>query len=64
MSTNVPPTIWQDTQGLNEYTGEGIDYVVSNTNVYLVDPSSTYIVDTGVVTTMIPATVWSEDDSI
>lgn len=64
MATNVPVTTWQDTQGVYEFTGEGVDYIADTTGALLVDPSLTYIVDTGVSATLIPDTVWREDDSI
>ncbi len=63
MSTNVPISIWRDTNGLVEYSNEGANYVTDTADFYLVDPDGFYITDTGVVATLIPDTRWSEDDS-
>jgi hypothetical protein len=64
MPTNVPVTIYRDTDGLAEYSNVGASYIVDPSDTFLVDPSDTYIVDTGVVQSRIPATVWEEDDSL
>lgn len=64
MSVNAPATIWQDTQGLTEFSNTSPFNIVDSLGVFLVDPSAVFIVDTGVIATGIPATVWTEDDSI
>lgn len=64
MSINVPATIWQPTQGNSEFSGTDADYIVDIAGLYLVDPSGVFIVDTGVIETPIPATIWTEDDSL
>lgn len=64
MSVNTPATEWRATSGLVDYSSEDFSYIVDTTGTFLVDPSGTFIVDTGVIATTIPATVWSEDDSI
>lgn len=63
MSTDVPVTVWRDTNGLSEYSNEGANNIVDTLGNYLVDPSGNFIVDTGVVQTLIPSTIWEEDDS-
>jgi len=64
MSVDTPQTVWRDTNGLTEYGSDGPNYVIDTTDFYLVDPSGFYITDTGVTATLIPGTVWSEDDSV
>ncbi len=64
MSTDVPVSIWQPTQGNTEFDNTGVYYIVDTTGTFLVDPSGTFVVDTGVTATPIPATVWIGDDSI
>lgn len=64
MATNVPVSVWRDTDGLSEYTNEGAYYIDDTAGFYLTDPSGFYIVDTGVIATLIPDTVWEEDDSL
>lgn len=64
MSTNVPQTVWRDTNGLTEYSGGAIRYIVDTLGAFLVDPSATFIIDTGVIADLIPATVWEENDSV
>lgn len=63
MATNVPATVWQPTDGNSEYSFTGVDFIVDPSGAFLVDTSSAFIVDTGVTATLIPATVWIEDDS-
>lgn len=63
MSTDVPVTVWQSTDGLSEFSSGGVNNIVDTDGNYLVDPSDNYIVDTGVIETRIPATIWEEDDS-
>lgn len=64
MAVDVPVTVWRDTDGLSEYSNTGVNYIVDTADFYLVDPSGYYIVDTGVSRTLIPDTIWEEDDSI
>jgi len=64
MAVDVPQTAWRDQNGLTEYGSDAPNYIVDTTDFYLVDPSGFYIVDTGVTATLIPATVWEEDDSV
>lgn len=64
MAVNVPTTQWRDTSGLTEYSSSGVYNIVDTTATFLVDPSGVFIVDTGVLATLIPSTVWVEDDSI
>lgn len=64
MATNVPVSVWRDTDGLSEYSSTGVYDIDDPSGVFLVDPSGVNIVDTGVLATMIPASVWKEDDSI
>lgn len=64
MAVNVPQTVWQDTQGITDFSNTGINNIVDTLEVFLVDPSGIFIVDTGVTAISIPATIWSEDDSI
>lgn len=64
MSTNVPVTTWRDTNGLTEYSNGGIFNIDDNLSQLLIDPSGTFIVDTGVLANLIPASVWEEDNSI
>ncbi len=42
MATNIPATEWRPTDGLSEYIGEDIKYIVDNTSTFLVDPSGTF----------------------
>jgi len=64
MSVGVPVTIYRDQSGLTEYTSEGANYIVDTTDTFLVDTNGDNIVDTGVLATLIPQTVWTEDNSI
>lgn len=63
MATDVPVTIWRDTDGLSEYSNEGANDIVDTLDNNLVDINGNNIVDTGVVRTRIPSTEWVEDDS-
>lgn len=63
MSTNVPVTVWRNTDGLGEFTGADVQEIVDINDVNLVDIDGVYVVDTGVIFTQIPATIWEEDDS-
>ncbi len=64
MSVNVPATIWHDQSGLVEYGSDGPNDIVDTADEHLVDTAGIQIVDTGVTATLIPATVWQEDDSL
>lgn len=63
MSVNTPVSVWRDTQGLSEYSNSGVYNIVDTTATFLVDPSGVFIVDTGVLATIIPSTIWSENES-
>lgn len=63
MPTNVPVTVWQPTDGLSDFSSSGGTFNIDDPSaVFLVDPSGIFIVDTGVTQTIIPGTVWSEND--
>lgn len=64
MATDVPQTVWQPTDGLSEFGNETPNNIVDNLSNYLVDPSGNFIVDTGVIQTLIPSTIWEENDAI
>lgn len=64
MPVDVPQTVWRNTDGLTEYSNGGVYNIDDPSDVYLVDPSGVFIVDTGVVASLIPASVWAEDDSV
>lgn len=64
MSVNVPVTVYRDTSGLTEYSGEGVNNIVDTLGNFLVDTGGNQIVDTGVVATLIPSTIWEEDNSL
>lgn len=64
MSTGVPATVWQPTDGLSDFSSQGANDIVDTLGNHLVDPSGSQIVDTGVIQTFIPSTVWAEDDSL
>lgn len=64
MATNEPQTIWQDTNGLTEFSSDGPNYIVDMADFYLVDTAGFYVTDTGVTANLIPSTVWVTDDSL
>lgn len=64
MSTDVPVSIWRDTDGLTDYSSGDVSYIVDTLGINLVDTAGIGIVDTGVVATLIPSTIWEEDDSV
>ena len=64
MATNVPVTIWRDTNGLTEYSSEGANDIADPLGNHLVDVLNNQIVDTGVTATPLPATVWTENDAL
>lgn len=64
MPTNVPQTEWRATNGLVDYDSEDPNNIVDINGNFLVDPFGNYVVDTGVIATTIPATVWEEDDGV
>lgn len=59
-----PDTQWRPQDGLSEFSNTGVNNIVDNLGVFLVDPSGVFIVDTGVSETLIPGTEWTEDDSL
>lgn len=59
-----PVTIWAPTNGLSEFNGGDQFYIDDPSDFYLVDTTGAYITDTGVTQTLIPATVWTEDNSV
>ena len=61
--TSPPATIWRATNGLSEFSGESANNIVDTNGDFLVDPSLVFIVDTGVLESLIPRTVWEEDGS-
>lgn len=58
------PSIWRPTNGLSEFGNRSADNIVDPSGVFLVDPSGVFIIDTGVTETLIPSTIWEENDSI
>lgn len=64
MAVDVPVTVWRNTNGLSEFSDDGPNDIVDTLSNNLVDTLGNQVVDTGVVDTLIPATVWEEDDSI
>lgn len=64
MSTGVPATQWRDTNGLTEFSSDGVSNIIDTLGVFLDDPSGVFVVDTGVIATLIPGTQWVQDDSI
>lgn len=64
MATNVPQTVWQPTDGNSDFLGGGVYNIDDASGVFLDDPDGVFIVDTGVLENLIPATVWTEDDSL
>lgn len=64
MAVDVPVTVWQPTDGNSEFTDTGVNYIVDTADFYLVDTTGFYIVDTGVTQTLIPSTVWVENDGV
>lgn len=63
MSTNVPATIWQGGDG-TEYANTGVNNIADTAGELFVDTVGIEVVDTGVTVTPVPASIWSEDDSI
>jgi len=64
MPTNLPVTVWRNTNGLTEFSSGGVNDIVDTLSNNLVDTLGNQIVDTGVVATLIPDTAWEEDDSL
>lgn len=64
MPVNVPVTIYRDTNGLTEYSNTEISDIVDNLANNLVDTLGNDIVDTGVIETLIPPTVYVENDAL
>ena len=63
MATDIPATVWRNTDGLGEYSSGSAQDVVNNSGIDLVDINGNQVVDTGVMFTQIPDTTWEEDDS-
>lgn len=64
MSVDVPVTTWQPTSGNGEYSSSTANNIVDTSDDHLIDPSGVFIVDTGVTYNPVPATLWTEDDSV
>lgn len=62
--SGTPVTIWKNPNGLGEYSGTSPVDIIDTTGAFLVDTSSNNVIDTGVTFTNIPATVWTQDDSL
>jgi hypothetical protein len=62
MSTNVPVTVWQPNNGDGELSNSTPYSIVDPSGNQLVDTVANVIIDTGVLFTGKPTTVWSEDD--
>lgn len=60
----TPETIWQPTTGNGEYSIGGVYNIADPSGNLLADPSGVEIVDTGVIFTQIPDTIWIEDNSL
>jgi hypothetical protein len=63
MAGGLPVTVWRDQQGIIDYGSDGVNNIVDIDDNYLVDINGNFVVDTGVTAAMVPATIWSEDDS-
>lgn len=61
---NTPVTIWQPTTGNGEFTLGGVFNIADPSGFLLADPSGVEIVDTGVIFTQIPSTIWEQDESL
>lgn len=64
MAVDIPATTWRKTSGLNESVSDGPNNIVDTLGNFLVDPSGNQIVDTGIAMPLIPATTWTENDSL
>jgi len=64
MSTNTPISIWRTTDGNTDNVYTGLTFIVDTDDNNLVDPSGDYIIDTGVEMTIIPSSVWEENDGV
>lgn len=60
---NIPLTIWRQTSGDSEATNPGVMFIVDTVGNFLVDTVGNFIVDTGTDFRLIPATIWTEDNS-
>lgn len=56
-----PSTIWTGQGGM--YTSSTVANIADSAGSLLADPSSNLIVDTGIIFTFDPATIWVTDDS-
>lgn len=57
-------TVWQPTTGNGEFTLGGVFNIADPSGNLLVDPSGTQIVDTGVIFSQIPDTIWTENNGL
>lgn len=57
-------TVWQPTTGNGEFTLGGVFSIADPSGNLLVDPSGTQIVDTGVIFSQIPDTIWTENNGL
>jgi len=64
MSVDLPVTDWRPSDGNSDFDATGANNIVDTDGNQLVDTVANDIVDTGVTQTYLPATVWSEDDSV
>lgn len=62
MSVSVPVTIWSPTSGNGEYSLTSTAFIDDTVGVFLVDTVGNSVIDTGVVFTIIPVTLWAEND--
>ena len=63
MSGVVPATVWAPTDGNSEASVPGVAEIVDASGLLLVDSSANIIADSGNAFTIIPVTVWTEDNS-
>lgn len=63
MSVNLPATGWIGGDQ-SEYTSGSSTTIDDTAGVLLVDTAGVSVIDTDVVQTPLPATAWTEDDSV
>lgn len=63
MPVNVPVTIWRPTNGNGEAVSVGVSGLVDLTASTLVDLTGSPLVSTGTDFTLVPQTIWTQDDS-
>lgn len=59
---SVPVTVWQPTTGNGEYSLEGVFNIDDSSGNLLIDPSANQIIDTGVIFSSIPVSIWEQND--